>query len=79
MIFNKSVETKDAFIKISKKIINQLGYYKHPKDLTKDNIKWMENNIKQFDNSVLQTIIKDSIKPDKPMKNEIERKNDNRF
>jgi hypothetical protein len=66
MVFNKSVKTKENFMKIREKITLQLGYYKHPKDLTKEDIKWLKKNIKQFDLKVLNQIIKDSLKTDKP-------------
>jgi len=63
MVFNKSVKTKENFIKIRSKIISYIGYYKHPKDLTEEDIKWLRKNIKQFDLKVLNKIIQDSIKP----------------
>jgi hypothetical protein len=66
MIFNKLVKTKDAFNKIKDKIQNQLGYHKHPKDLVKKDIDWLRKNIKQFDKKVLDKIINDSVKSDKP-------------
>ena len=66
MVFNKPVKTKDAFNKIKEKIQNKLGYYKHPKDLTKEDIGWLKKNIKQFNQEVLDKIINDSIKSDKP-------------
>ena len=61
-IFNKSFKTKEAYQKVKNKIITQLGYSKHPKDLTKKDISWLRENIKQFDSKVLNKIIKDSIK-----------------
>ena len=61
-IFNKSFKTKEAYQKVKNKIITQLGYSKHPKDLTKSEISWLRKNIKQFDSKVLNKIIKDSIK-----------------
>jgi hypothetical protein len=66
MVFNKSVKTKKAFLEIRDKITSQLGYYIHPKNLTKENIAWLKKNIKQFNRKVLDKIIKDSILPDKP-------------
>jgi hypothetical protein len=66
MIFNKPVKTKDIFNKIKEKIQNQLGYYKHPRDLVKKDIDWLKKNIKQFDKKVLDKIINDSVKSDKP-------------
>jgi hypothetical protein len=69
MIFNKSVKTKEAFKKIRDKITSQLGYYKHPQDLTDKDKKWLKKNIKQFNKLVLDKIIKDSIKSDKPKEN----------
>jgi len=66
MIFNKSVKTKEAFQNIRDKIISQLGYYKHPKDLTQEDIIWLKENIELFDESVLKKIIEKSVKPDKP-------------
>ena len=66
MIFNKSVKTKDAFLKIKEKIQNQLGYYKHPKELSKQDIEWLKTNIKQFNAKVLKAIMNNSTLPDKP-------------
>jgi len=66
MVFNKPVKTKEAWLKIENKIRNQLGYYKHPMDLTDTDITWLKKNIKQFDAKVLKEIQADSIKPDKP-------------
>jgi ribosomal protein S25 len=66
MIFNKSVKTKKAFQKIKEKITSQLGYYKHPKDLTKEDKKWLIKNIKQFDEKILNKILDDGRKSDKP-------------
>ena len=65
-IFNKSVKTKKAFLEIRGKITFQLGYFKHPKDLTEEDIIWLKKNIKQFDMKVLKKIQEDSIKPDNP-------------
>ena len=65
MVFNKSVMNKEAYIKILDKVRNKLGYYKHPKNLTKEDIAWLKNNIKQFDRKVLDKIIENSILPDK--------------
>jgi arabinogalactan endo-1,4-beta-galactosidase len=69
MVFNKSVKTKDNYDKIRNKIVSRLGYYKHPKNLTKEDIKWLKKNIKQFDKKVLDKIIQDSVLPDKPKLN----------
>jgi hypothetical protein len=66
MVFNKPVKTKEEFIKIRDKCASHLGYYKHPKQLTKEEIKWLEKNIEQFDRKVLDKIIEDSVLPDKP-------------
>ena len=66
MIFNKPLKTKEAYIRVKEKIQNQLECYKHPKDLTEKDIRWLKENIKQFDKKVLDKIIKDSIKSDKP-------------
>lgn len=66
MVFNKSVKTKEAYLKILEKVRNQLSYYKHPKNLTKDDIKWLKENVKQFNQKVLDKIIENSILPDKP-------------
>ena len=66
MIFNKPLKTKEAYIKVKEKIQNQLESYEHPKDLTEKDIRWLKENIKQFDKKVLDKIIKDSIKSDKP-------------
>ena len=66
MIFNKQLKSLKEFKEIRKKITEQLGYYKHPKQLTKTDIDWLKKNIKQFDKKVLDKIIEDSIKPDKP-------------
>ena len=66
MVFNKPLKTKESFIEIKDKITFQLGYYKHPQDLTKEDIDWLKKNIKQFDKKVLDKIMKDDIKPDKP-------------
>ena len=65
-VFNKSIKTKKAFLKIKDKITSQFGYYKHPKQLTKQDITWLKKNIKQFDQKVLNRIIEDSILPEKP-------------
>ena len=66
MIFNKPLKTKEAYTEIKEKIQNQLECYKHPKDLTEEDIRRLKENIKQFDKNVLDKIIKDSIKSDKP-------------
>jgi len=66
MVFNKSVKTREAYMKIKNKIQEQLGYYKHPKDLTEQDISWLKKNVKQFDQKVLDKIIEKSIKSDKP-------------
>ena len=66
MVFNKSVKTKEEFEKIRDKIGGQLGYYKHPKQLTKQDISWLKKNVKQFDQKVLDKVIENSILPDNP-------------
>ena len=66
MVFNKSLKTKIAFQKVKDRITSQLGYYKHPKDLTKQDIAWLKKNIKQFNKKVLDKIISNSVKSDKP-------------
>ena len=72
MIFNKSVKTKEAFIKIRDKITSQLGYYKHPKELTESDIKWLKENIEQFDKEVLDKVIENSELPDKPKNKKVD-------
>jgi hypothetical protein len=67
MIFNKFVKTKEAFNEMKDKITWQLGYYKHPKELTESDIKWLKENIKQFDKEVLDKVIENSVLPDKPV------------
>jgi hypothetical protein len=66
MVFNKSLNTEEAFWKIRDKIQSHLGYYKHPKDLTTTDIAWLKKNIKQFDKKVLDKIIAGSMKSNKP-------------
>ena len=66
MVFNKPVKTKKAFQEIKDRITSQLGYYKHPKNLTKKDINWLKKNIKQFDKKILDKIMTDSVLPDKP-------------
>ena len=66
MVFNQSVKTKDEFLKIKDKITSQLGYYKHPQDLSDQDKKWLKENIEQFDEVILNKIINDSRKSDKP-------------
>jgi len=66
MVFNKSVKTKKAFLEIRDKIVNKLNWYKHPKNLTKQDIDWLKKNIKQFDVKVLKQVIDKSELPDKP-------------
>ena len=65
-IFNKSVKTKDAFNKIKDKIQSQLGYWKRPEQLTDADKKWLKENVKQFNEKILNEIIKNSITPEKP-------------
>jgi len=65
-VFNKKVKDKKEFLKIRDKITSQLGYYKHPKNLTKEDIDWLKKNIKQFDKEVLDEVIKNSVLSDKP-------------
>jgi hypothetical protein len=66
MVFNKPLKTKEVYIKVRDKIQSQLEYWKHPKDLTQEDIKWLKKNIKQFDQKVLDKIMHDSIKSDNP-------------
>ena len=66
MVFNNQLKNKNEFKNVKNKIVSQLGYYKHPKNLTKGDIKWLRDNIGQFDEEVLKNIIEDSILPDKP-------------
>ena len=66
MIFNKQLKDKNEFEEIRNKITLQLGYYKHPKQLSKEDKQWLQDNIKQYDGTVLNKIIEDSILPDKP-------------
>jgi hypothetical protein len=73
MIFNKPVKTKEEFMKIRDKIVSQLGYYKHPKQLTEQDINWLKKNIKQFDSKFLEKIIEDSVLPDKAKIKEAEK------
>ena len=65
MIFNKQC-TKKEYESILSKVRNQLGFYKHPKNLSKEDIAWLKKNVKQFDKKVLDKVIEDSILPDKP-------------
>ena len=65
MIFNKQV-TKYEFNRIKEKIQNNLGYWTRPEQLTKDQIKWLKDNIKQFNKEVLDKIIENSKTPDNP-------------
>ena len=67
MVFNKSVKTKETFNQIRDKITSKLGYYKHPKELTKEDINWLKENIEQFDQEVLDKVIENSILPDNPI------------
>jgi len=66
MIFNKQLKNKEEFIKLRTKIVTQLGNYKHPKQLTQKDKDWLKKNIKQYDEKVLNTIIDESILPEKP-------------
>jgi hypothetical protein len=68
MVFNKQIDSKKEYIKIRDKIQSQLGYYKHPKQLTEQDKTWLKDNIKQYDEKVLNEIIENSILPDKPKK-----------
>jgi len=63
MVFNKQVTEKE-FIVIKDKINENLGWSKHPIKLSLKDINWLKDNIKQFDQKVLDKIIKDSILPD---------------
>jgi hypothetical protein len=65
MVFNKKVPEKE-YHEIRVRIQKHLGIYKHPKQLTTEDISWLKKNIKQFDKEVLNKIITDSILPDKP-------------
>jgi len=65
MVFNKCVGDRESFLEIFDKIYDGLGV-KHPKRLTKSDIEWLKKNIKQFDQEVLDKVIKDSVLPDKP-------------
>ena len=67
MVFNKQL-SKEEYEIIRNKIREHLPYYLHPKNLTKEHIEWLKKNIKQFDKEVLDSIIKNSILPDKPIK-----------
>jgi hypothetical protein len=68
MIFNKPVKTKEAYLKILNKVREKLGYYKHPKNLTQQDRNWLKKNIKQYNEKVLNKIIKNSVLSDKPKK-----------
>ena len=65
MVFNQKL-SKEEYLIIINKVREHLGYYLHPKQLTKENTKWLEKNVKQFDKKILDKIINDSILPDKP-------------
>ena len=66
MIFNKQIDSKKKYIDIRSKIQSQLGSYKHPKQLTKEDKEWLKVNIEQYDDKILNKIIKNSILPNKP-------------
>lgn len=66
MVFNNPVKTRKKYDEIINKVRNQLGFYNHPKLLTKKDIDWLKRNVKQFNKKVLDKIIADSILPDKP-------------
>jgi hypothetical protein len=68
MVFNKSVSDKEEYLKILGKYRSHFDHYKHPKQLTKEDISWLKKNVKQFDKKVLDKTIEDSILPDKPKK-----------
>jgi len=70
MIFNKQL-TKEEYIRIKDKIQEQLGVFKHPKQLTEQDKYWLKDNIEQYDEEVLYKIIDNSVLPDKPKENEI--------
>ena len=55
-IFNKPLKKKE-YEKIREKILENLGHYLHPKNLTEKNIEWLKKNVKQFDQKVLDRII----------------------
>ena len=65
MIFNKQIDSKEEFNKIKYKIKKKLGQFKHPKQLTNEDKKWLKENIEQYDEQVLNEIIEKSILPDK--------------
>lgn len=66
-VFNKPV-TKEKYKEIVEKISNKMGIYKHPKKLSEEDISWLKNNIKEFDEEVLNKVIQNSILSDKPKK-----------
>ena len=65
-VFNKSLKDKKSFMEVRDKIVEQLRFYKHPKNLSEQDIDWLKKNVKQFDQKVLDNIMADSILPDKP-------------
>jgi hypothetical protein len=65
MIFNTKV-SKEEYNQTLKKLIENFGYYTHPQKLTKENKKWLKENVKQYNAKILDKIIEDSILPDKP-------------
>jgi len=66
MVFNKQVRNEKAFEEIRQRVVNHLGTFKHPKDLTKKDIEWLKKNVQQFNQKVLNEVIENSIKPDNP-------------
>ena len=66
MVFNKQLPSEEAYKTVQYKIQEHLGEYKHPQNLTKEDIAWLKKNIIQFDQKVLDEIITNSILPDKP-------------
>jgi len=61
MIFNKSVKTKEAYLKIRE----SLGYLKHPKKLTEEDVASLKKKLGNlFDQKVLDAVIENSILPD---------------
>ena len=66
MVFNKQVKDKKEFLKILNKCQEHLGCYKHPKQLTNQDINWLKKNVEQFDQKVLDKVIDGSMLLEKP-------------
>ena len=66
-VFNKKVSEK-RFKEIKELLENTLPYYLHPKNLTKENKAWIKKYIKEYNESVLNKVIENSILPDNPKK-----------